>query len=157
FKLNPDGTGFTVVHGFNGAPGDGFSLNAGVIEGNDGVLYGATYAGGTFGSGTLFKLNKEGTGYGILHHFAGSPTDGANAVVTLLEGSDGLLYGVTPNGGSNSNGGIVFSIHKDGSNYTILHDFSLVSGDGKAPEGALVEASDGTLYGTTAGGGTDGN
>src|SRR3989442_12829735 len=40
-----------------------------VIEGSDGALYGTSNGGGTNGGGTGFKLNNDGSGYKVLHHF----------------------------------------------------------------------------------------
>jgi uncharacterized repeat protein (TIGR03803 family) len=154
FKLNHDGTGFTVVRSFNGMAGDGYSVQAGVVEGSDGVLYGATYGGGSAGAGTLFKVNKDGTGYMLMHSFLGQPTDGANPVTSLLEGSDGALYGVAPNGG-NDNKGVVFKINKAGTGYAILRSFVAAGrgADGQNPVGPLIEGADGNLYGATSAGG----
>src|ERR1041384_2827126 len=62
----------------------GYPTNSGagplatLIEGSDGVLYGTTPEGGTEGAGVVFKFNKDGTGYTVLHHFTPSTADGAN-------------------------------------------------------------------------------
>ncbi len=65
--------------------------------------------------------------------------------------SDGTyLYGTTSNGGSDSNG-VVFKIKKDGTDYTILHDFA--DADGFVLESSLVFVGD-YLYGATKFGGT---
>jgi uncharacterized repeat protein (TIGR03803 family) len=154
FKLNQGGTLFTPVHAFNGA--DGYGPQGGVLEGSDGALYGCTYGGAAFGSGNLFVVQKNGTGFSVLHQFGSSAFDGLNGIVRLTEGSDGVLYGVTPNGGSNSVG-TVFRIDKSGSSYQVLYHFGQTATDGKNPLGALIEGSNHALYGTTSSGGTDGN
>jgi uncharacterized repeat protein (TIGR03803 family) len=148
-----DGVTLTTIHGFSGT--DGYGPQGGVIEGIDGALYGGTYGGGASGSGNLFKLARTGAPFSVLHDFAGGPTDGANAVVRLAEGSDGFLYGVTPNGGSNSVG-VLFKISKAGLGYQILYNFGQSATDGKNPLGALVEGSSLALYGTTSAGGANG-
>src|SRR5437773_6138364 len=51
------------------------------------------------GFGSLFRLNKDGSGYAILHRFASSAGDGRNPSGELIEGTDGALYGVTSSGG----------------------------------------------------------
>ena len=58
FRLNTNGSGFTVLHTFWNYDG----LNA-IVRGRDGALYGTTSGGGTNGAGTVFKLNTDGTGY----------------------------------------------------------------------------------------------
>lgn len=79
------------------------SRAAGVVEDLDGALYGTTTGGGTF-AGTIYKINKDGTGFAILHSFLGSPTDGSAPYAPVLFGSDGELYGVASAGGGSGNG-----------------------------------------------------
>src|SRR5207253_1413429 len=119
---------------------------------NDGALYGSTFWGGAFGLGTVFKLNKDGTGYQVLYSFQGPPADGLGPA-GLFEGSDGALYSTTFLGGA-FNRGCVFRLNKDGSGQTNLHSFS--GTDGARPRAELIEASDHLLYGTASIGGTEG-
>lgn len=162
YRIKPDGTDFTRLFVFNGLNG-GFNAIEWtghlVLEGD--TLYGTTYGGGnTFnqgyiGSGVIFKMKKDGTGYTKLFDFGG--TNGIYPVGTLLSVGNNL-FGVTVNGGSSYNpqsfigSGVLFRINKDGTGYTKLIDF--VHTNGSDPNGSLV--SDGTyLYGTTWGGGTN--
>jgi uncharacterized repeat protein (TIGR03803 family) len=150
FKLNKDGTGYAILHHFNGT--DGANLLAGVIEGSDGALYGTANAGGSNNIGTIFKVSKDGTGFVDIHSFAGN--DGANPQAALIKGSDGLLYGTTSTGGPGG-AGTVFKLNNDGSDYTLLHSFGSTDGDAGTPLASVIEASDGFLYGTTSNGGTN--
>ena len=81
-------------------------------------------------------------------------TDGAGPVAGLVQGSDGNLYGTTLSGGAKRAYGTVFKI-TPGDTLTTLYSFCSLSSctDGSAPEGALVQGSDGNFYGTTSGGG----
>ena len=81
FKLNPDGSGYSVLHSFTGSPADGSNPEAELIQGNDGAFYGTACRGGAFrgttretlaGFGTVFKLNGDGSGYTLLYSFGGS-------------------------------------------------------------------------------------
>jgi uncharacterized repeat protein (TIGR03803 family) len=135
-----------------------------LIQGSDGALYGTTSEGGAYkrelkdgyvGVGTVFRLNKDGTGYTLLHSF-GSDGDGWWPQARLLEASDGALYGTTVHGGEFTNQtpygygyGTVFKLNKNGSDYRVLHSFNSL--DGVPLETALVEGSDGTLYGISEG------
>src|SRR6266496_4272135 len=114
FKLNNDGTGYAVLHSFTGIDGD--SPWADLVEGTDGVLYGTTFGGGSAGAGTVFKLNKDGGGFVVLHNFDFGRGDGHLPVAGLVEGNDGGLYGTTEAGGT-SGGGTVFKLNKDGSGF----------------------------------------
>ena len=163
FKVNKDGTGYTVLYSFGSVVGDGWNPAASLTEGSDGVLYGTTISGGSagsfgglFGGGTVFKVNKDGTGYAILHSFGSLVGDGLNPSASLIEGNDGVLYGTAANGGSAVGfaGGTVFKVNKDGSDYATLHSFASVDYDGLNPVASLTEGSDGALYGTARQGGS---
>lgn len=82
----------------------------------------------------------------------------SQAPAGLIQGSDGNLYGVGVRDFGGSCTGSVFKMTLDGT-LTLLHDFEASNGvtpsDGINPEGALVQGSDGNLYGTTFAGGTD--
>jgi uncharacterized repeat protein (TIGR03803 family) len=151
FRMNPDGSGFQVIYSFPGFSSDN---NPVLIEGRDGALYGTTRNSSSSGSGTLFKLNKDGTGFQVLHNFSFSSQDGARPMAGVTEGSDGLLYGTTELGGTESEG-TVFRVDRNGNNFTVLHSFGK-GNDGYNPRTALLEASDGKLYGTTTAGGVPG-
>ena len=152
FTLNPDGTGYAVLKNFGEFGGDGVEPYGGVIEGSDGALYGTTYWGGLYGEGTVYMLNKDGTGYAVLLSFGGVPFDGTNPYGTVTEGSDGALYGTTVTGEEVN--GSVYKVNKDGTGYEILRRFT--GFDGSTPHAAVVEGSDGALYGTTVLGGPGG-
>jgi uncharacterized repeat protein (TIGR03803 family) len=130
---------------------------SGLIEGRDGVLYGFTETGGTNGGGTVFKLNKDGNGFAVLHSFGGGAGDGYSPT-TLIEGSDGALYGTTGFGGiTNTDNwlgfGTVFKLNKDGSGYAVIKTFSGSSEVAFAANpNSLINGNDGMLYGTTRGG-----
>lgn len=163
-----------VLYSFQGGT-DGAGNEAGLIAGKNGVLYGATQAGGggtdcgmTYGCGTVYELAPKGSGYAekVLHAFAGG-RDGAVPLGDLLLGANGVLYGTTTGGGGSkactvpsglSGCGTVFSLTPSGSKWTekILHAFK-GDKDGSSPRDSLIAGSSGTLYGTTEfGGGTSG-
>jgi uncharacterized repeat protein (TIGR03803 family) len=154
FKLNPDGGGFTSLYNFLSSGADGRSPQTPLIEGSDGALYGTTTFGGGAGAGTVFKLEKSGFGYTILHRFTNS-VSGSNVVARLLEGADGRLYGTAVFGGPQG-GGNVFALSKSGGGFALLQSFSSSGVGLRNPRGALAQIPDGTLYGTTTAGGTAG-
>ncbi|MFZ0912908.1 MAG: choice-of-anchor tandem repeat GloVer-containing protein, partial [Candidatus Korobacteraceae bacterium] len=152
YKLTSSGT-LTVLHSFT-AYSDGAEPYAGLIQATDGNFYGVTTIGGRT-LGTVFKITPSGT-FTSLHVFAGYPTDGGNPWPPLLQASDGNFYGTTYEGGA-PNVGTVFKITAAGS-LTIVHTFCAQTNcpDGANPQGGLVQGSDGNLYGTAVGGGTNG-
>jgi uncharacterized repeat protein (TIGR03803 family) len=149
FKVSTSGTE-TVLHSF-GSGTDGAYPYCGLVWGGGGNLYGATYLGGTYGLGTLFKMNKSGSEV-VIHSFAGTPADAAGPYLgSLVWDAAGNLYGTTAAGGA-SNFGTVFRLDKTG-NETVLYSFTGGS-DGENPYAGLIRDAAGNLYGTTYQGGT---
>ena len=143
---------YNILHSFVGKPSDGDEPEASLINVN-GTLYGTTFGGGEYDYGTVFSISKGGVEK-VLYSFGGryyKGGDGANPAANLID-LQGTLYGTTEYGGS-SGGGTVFSITKNGTE-TVLHSFQGRGYDGACP-GAGLTSVDGTLYGTTALGGSE--
>ena len=121
FRLEPDGTGFAVLHDFDYFTSGGYPYG-GLTQGTDGVLYGTTAFGGVRDNGTVFKLNPDGTGFTVLHDFDYS-TSGAYPQSVLTQGTDGALYGTASFGGV-GDGGTVFKLYPDGSGFTVLYSLN---------------------------------
>jgi uncharacterized repeat protein (TIGR03803 family) len=155
----------TVLYSFAGEP-DGAEPDAERLLNVNRTLYGTTYYGGSglckknniYGCGTVFSVTTSGK-EAVLYSFAGAP-DGANPYAGLINVND-TLYGTTEFGGSgscssyeNSGCGTVFTITTSGAE-TVLYSFKGGSGDGEYPTQAALLDVNGTLYGTTKGGGTN--
>jgi uncharacterized repeat protein (TIGR03803 family) len=149
FKINTDGSGYIVLENFTNTL-DGSLLQAGLTLSSN-VLYGTTAQGGSSGSGTVFKINTDGTGYIVLENFTNSPDGAEPAAGLILSGN--VLYGTTSAGGI-SGKGTVFKINIDGTSYAVLKSFTN-SPDGANPQAGLT-LSGNVLYGTTAQGGSSG-
>jgi len=117
FSVNTNGSAFTVLHSFTatstGTNSDGANPQASLILSGT-TLYGTALNGGSFGAGTVFAINTNGTGFEILHAFtadAASPpygnSEGSHPAGLILSGN--TLYGTASQGGINGNG-TVFSI-----------------------------------------------
>jgi uncharacterized repeat protein (TIGR03803 family) len=153
FVMNQDGSGFSYFYPY--AATNLITPTSRPFEGSDGVLYGASYLGGTSNLGLIYKINKDGGGLQILHNFLGSVWNGSNAWIGdgaapaggVAEGSDGALYG-TANYGGTAMLGILYKINKDGTGYQVFRNFT--STDSFCPDSALLRASDGNLYGSSA-------
>ena len=144
FKIDTDGGGFQILHTFTGKP-DGQQPTCKLVEGSDGALYGTTQGGGTSLGGTVFKINKDGNGYGILYNFVGG--SGASLPYAgLIKGSDGFLYGTTYYGPGFDFVGTIFQISEDGLSYQTQYSFP-ATGDLQGPAGELLEGPDNALYG----------
>ena len=149
FAVQPDGTGFTVLHSFSEVSEDeGFQPGAGLVL-EDGVLYGTTFFGPVpgydSGFGTVFSIRTDGSDFTTLHLFEDDPSDGKFSGSTPIL-AYGRLYGVTIAGGAYDNG-VIFSMLPDGSDYQVLHNFTV---DESGPiEGVIMV--EGRLYGATVG------
>jgi uncharacterized repeat protein (TIGR03803 family) len=168
FKITPSGT-LTTLHSFDYTDGD--FPSAALVQATDGNLYGTTSGGGAnscsvfgkaYGCGTVFKITPSGS-LTTLHNFeagtaAGQNTDGEFPGAALVQATDGNFYGTTSSGGANlcyvggvfRGCGTVFKITPRGS-LTTLHSFD--SADGASPLAAVVQDTNGKLYGTTQSGG----
>ncbi len=155
---------FTKLVSFNGS--NGYAPDyVNLVQGLDGYLYGTTSAGGnnkncyggTGGCGTVFKLTPSGIK--TIYNFCSQPdcTDGTVPYPGLSEGYDGNFYGTTSGGGANNDGGTIFKITPNGE-LTTLYSFCALPNcaDGANPYAGVIQASDGSLYGTTPYGGTGG-
>ena len=126
-----------------------------LIQAFDGNFYGTTSQGGTNNLGTLFQVTAGGA-VNVLYSFTGG-ADGSRPLRGVVQGTDGAFYGVSNTGGTYGNGAI-YRVAVAGTQATVtgLYSFLPLRGDGSNALGNLLLASDGNLYGTSAGGGTNG-
>jgi uncharacterized delta-60 repeat protein len=146
FRMNMDGTGYTVLHEFTGGANDGWKPWVGLAVSGD-MIYGSTVYGGLHGEngGVIYEMNVNGSGFRVLHAF-GDPGDGFGGSTSPILVGD-TLFGITRWGGNGT--GTIYSYNTTTEVYTQLHRFAADSSDGNAPLGALTLAKDGYLYGLT--------
>jgi uncharacterized repeat protein (TIGR03803 family) len=151
FKINSAGT-LVTLHIFSGGT-DGAAPFAGLIQGSDGNFYGTTGGGGTSNLGTVFRITSRGI-LTTLHSFNGS--DGASPYAAVVQGTSGGFYGTTSGAGVDDVG-TVFEI-TSGGGFKTLYTFCSQTNcaDGREPVAPLVQAANGSLYGTTEAGGSSG-
>jgi len=161
FSVSPTGT-FKLLHTF--LPGTnktypGGNLPGFVTEGPDGKLYGTTLFGGISGCngycgyGVLYRVNKDGSAFQILHKFCSQTNcaDGANGSALVL-GTDGNLYGLSTYGGDANCGvsggcGAIFRVTPSTGAFKVVLNFEFAT-SGEDPSGLIV-AADGTFYGNS--------
>jgi len=153
FKVTPSGA-LTTVYSFCSSTGctDGELPCSPLVQDKNGNFYGTANAGGANGLGSIFKMTSTGA-LSTLYSYALPADRGSCPAAGLVQGSDGNFYGTTIFGGTYSYGS-VFKITPAGA-YTTLYSFCAAAGcpDGAWPESALIQATDGNLYGVTPGGG----
>jgi len=159
FSIQTDGTDFTVLTNF-----DGLTMGASPFCGlvSNATLYGTATFGGSLGGGTVFKLNVDGSDFEVLKAFTVSSSEydvgpGLVLVGTTLFGS--TLYETNSVSPIFRHKGTVFKVDVNGSNYTVIHRFSMISTNAFATnvDGAMPWAPlcliDTDLFGTTEQGG----
>ena len=115
-----------------------YAINSkGLIQANDGLLYGATTNNGTNLKGYIFSYDIQNTAYTNLYNFNYTETGAISN--PFIQANDGLLYGTT--------NGILFSYDINTSGFTSLYIFT--TGTTGYKPNKLIQASDGLLYGTT--------
>src|SRR6266508_2906874 len=151
---------FTVLHTFTASntnslgvytnidgPGPSCGL---ILSGN--TLYGTAEAGGSSGTGAVFKVNIDGTDFTTLYSFTLGSDGGRPYAGLILCGN--TLYGTAECGGAFPGNGTVFAVNTNGTGFTTRHAFTGGS-DGASPYAGLI-LSGNTLYGTARlGGGLD--
>jgi uncharacterized repeat protein (TIGR03803 family) len=139
YEISPAGY-FRTIHSFCAQrPGctDGATPYAGLVEDANGNLYGTTFYGGANGYGSVFEITA-GRQFVLVHSF--DNTDGAYPNSALILASDGNLYGTA---------NTIFQITAGNEFYSLYTFCGCTS--------PLLQATDGTFYGTTMGGGTSNN
>jgi len=142
FMVTPSGAE-TKLHDFTSA--EGTHCNMGLTLGNDGNFYGACLDGGTNNEGELYRMTSSGV-LTILYSFTNVNGDGAEPDAPPIQASDGNFYGGTLAGGAH-NDGVIYKMTPAGV-VTIIHSLAYPA-EGGSVGGALVQGSDGNLYGTT--------
>ncbi len=150
FKITPRGVA-TVLYNFDIPYGT--VPRTALVQSTDGNFYGVTSEGGDtscqppFGCGTVFELTPDGV-LTVLNTIggAGYPYYLTWNVATMLQATDGNLYGGTTGGGIDY--GTIFQI-TDGT-YSVLHNFDFSDGWQACTP---MQQTNGMIYGATMGGG----
>lgn len=131
FKIKPDGSNFSTIINFDGTALGKVPTSSLYYDGT--YLFGTTLNGGTYGYGTIYKIKPDGSEYSKLLDFA-AVANGNGPWGTLT--SDGtFLYGSAIDGGTH-NGGTIFKIQKDGTNFLKILD--LYPNKETAPRGGII-------------------
>lgn len=164
FKLAPLALGSyreSILYDFEGAAGDGYSLQAPMVLDKVGAIYGVGALGGNFGDGAIFRLSPPRSGNGawsntVLYSINCSII--CNSKGSLVLDGGGTLYGTA--GFDGGNGGGVFSLTPPsggGTSWSFATLYSFVSvSNGQTPlAGVIRDARSGALYGTAVTGGVE--
>ncbi|HNQ13809.1 MAG TPA: hypothetical protein PKM16_11435, partial [Bacteroidia bacterium] len=141
FRLNPNTHVYSILYGLNQLS-DGGSITDKLLEASNGKLYGMAAYGGANGEGTIFSFDPSNNTFTKLHDFNG--INGGTPYGSLLEATDGFLYGMTYDGGSN-NKGVFFKLQLSTGIFTKIFDFNGTNGNN--PWNSLIQVTPTKLYG----------
>jgi uncharacterized repeat protein (TIGR03803 family) len=145
FRMTPAGK--VTFYPFMGG-NDGGNPVAPPIEASNGIFYGTTEFGGISSDGTIYQITEPGV---LTPIFPFGASNGDQPTGALLQATNGLLYGTTDGSscGDNCSEATIFSITTGG---TFQEVYAFPNFWGPLYNG-LVQAYDGDLWGTIAGGG----
>jgi len=150
FEYNPANATYTKMVDFDDTI-RGSNPAGTLLEAANGKLYGMTKNGGAFGDGVIFEFDPDNGSFSIKHEF-NHITDGKSPMGSLIQATNGKLYGMTYYGGADSDG-IIFEYDIASDNFIVKHQFN--GSNGRSPIGNLLQATNGKFYGLTPGGGSD--
>jgi uncharacterized repeat protein (TIGR03803 family) len=152
FKTDGNGNDFQIVSNFRPPCTASYPMGD-ICEADNGKFYGVTSAGGSFNMGVIFEFDPANGIFTEIFSFNGEES-GRIPLGSLIQASNGKLYGTTGHGGVN-NKGVLFEWDLLANSYSKKVDF----GDsiGGIPYRAMLQADNGKLYGMTSSGGMYGN
>jgi uncharacterized repeat protein (TIGR03803 family) len=157
FSIKTDGASFSTLRHFAGPTHTNGALPTAnlILSGN--TLFGTTEAGGlSSGSGTIFRINTNGSGYTAIRPFGISNENHVRPRGGLLLVNN-TLFGTTYGKPTPTGYGTVFRVATNGAGFSAIMDLGLfpLPGDGRNPYTSLI-ASGPFLFGTTYNGGNSG-
>ena len=155
FNLTTSGSLFTIQD-LNTSFHDGTFPDGRLLLGKDGNWYGTTSRGGRYNNGTIYQITSAGD-YNILYSFKENELVGSNPVGGLIQTPDGTFYGAAGFGGSVNSYGSVYKFTLSGNAQTVtpVRVYAFDNIHGSDPGAGLILGSDGNIYGTTLGGGSN--
>jgi uncharacterized repeat protein (TIGR03803 family) len=148
FSVDPKTYAYNILVNFDSLNGKG--PYGGLYLAKDSMMYGMVTNGGTNDNGLLFRFNPKTNQDTILYYF--NNASGTQPFGTLMQATNGLLYGTTFSAGS-AGYGTMFCYDPVKFRDSVLINFNVTNGAEPNGDNGLFQASNGILYGTTFAGG----
>lgn len=124
-----------------------------LVQASNGKIYGMTKKGGAHDDGVIFEYDPVNDVFiKKMDFYVFDPLKGSEPLGSLMQASNGKLYGMTWNGGSVYYG-VLFEYDPATNIYKTLVNFNI--SNGSRPWGSLIQADNSKLYGLTAQGGAN--
>jgi uncharacterized repeat protein (TIGR03803 family) len=152
FEYDPTTSTYTKKIDFDGAANGGYPYGS-LMEATDGNFYGLASAGGSNNFGVLFQYNPTTSSFSVKFNFEDA-VSGSSPQSTLIQATNGKLYGTAEYGGTYSDG-VIFEYDIATSTFTKKVEFNdAEKQNGSQPIGSLMQATDGMMYGMSYIGGS---
>ena len=156
YTYNSATANYSNLHDFFATAGLGWCAKSRLIQSTNGTLYGLCAMGGNGNANTfgiIYSVEPTTETYNPIYLF--DSINGAHPYGSLMEATNGKLYGITANGGAH-NSGVLFSFDPTTLIYSNRYDFTSPIG-GVNYYASLQQATNGKFYGTTQYGGANNN
>jgi len=149
FSYHLDTFVFTVLYSFIAV--GGASPYSALLYTN-GLLYGTTVSGGINGSGVVYSITPNGSTFTTIHSFTSNVSGNGAYPYGGLIANNGVLYGITTQGGLTTDSSVLYSIKINTNEFSILNSFGPY---GYAYDSMIIQNN--VLYGTISVGGSGNN
>ncbi len=151
FEFDPTSGVYTKMHDFDDT--NGAEPSGTLVLSSNNKLYGTAYSGGAGGYGVIFEYDPATNVFTKKADFDYATT-GFGSYDRLIQATNGKFYGLNRDGGSGGNlYGKLFEY--DPATNIITAKVNLGGANGETPEGGLIQAPNGKLYGVTRFGGVN--
>jgi probable HAF family extracellular repeat protein/uncharacterized repeat protein (TIGR03803 family) len=123
-----------------------------------GDIFGTTQFGGANGDGAVFELMNNGGGsYTPITLLSFNGANGTDPITALVIDPAGDIFGTTEFGGAHGRGTVFELVNSGGGSYTPITLLSFNGTNGANPNTGLMADAAGDIFGTTSGGGANGD
>ncbi|MFI5129056.1 MAG: choice-of-anchor tandem repeat GloVer-containing protein [Chitinophagales bacterium] len=117
YRIKTDGSGYQVLHEFNDITDGNLPVGTPLLASN-GKLFGTTAYGGSDFNGYIYRIDTTGANFTVIRDL--SSADGGNPWMSMIQASDGLIYGGSQTGGTT--GGTIFRFDTTGGGFIVVRN-----------------------------------
>lgn len=148
---------YSLVYSFGATSIDAQGPQAGLMLDNTGKLWGTTNGGGIHGYGAIFSINPATGVETVVYSDPYGQSDEYSTISGLMQDKKGYIWGTVETGpyARGRLNGAMFRLSPVKGKIGLWRNFGRFPGDGSDPQAGLMEDKNGSIWGTTASGGTN--